>query len=145
LLPGSAKHCVPPRLRHGNWGWRKYQHHGRWQRLPPTVPMARIWVVATAAAAWARAGKRAVTSAWRSRSASVTAAPMRRPPSAVPAMPCSSGMRLTLTSTSGTGMPGPPMRSFMRPSRSVPPASTWARGPCAASAAIASASEAAST
>src|SRR5690242_7797209 len=107
--------------------------------------MARICAVATAAAAWPRAGKRRVTRGSRSRSLRVTAAPIRRPPSGRSAMPPSSGMRLTLTSTSGTDMRGPAMRSFIRPRRSVPPARTWARPPCSESAPTASSIDAAST
>ena len=40
--PFKAKHWAPPFLVHSNSAWRKYQHRGRWARLPPSVAMFRI-------------------------------------------------------------------------------------------------------
>src|SRR5438105_1431787 len=40
--PVAAKHSEPPFFRQTASSRRKYQHRGRWQRLPPTVPRLRI-------------------------------------------------------------------------------------------------------
>ena len=47
ILAGERKSTVvPPFLKHGN-PFRKYQHHGRWQTLPASVPTFLICGVAT--------------------------------------------------------------------------------------------------
>ena len=53
---------MPPFFRHGK-PLRKYQHHGRWQTLPASVPTLRICGVATVSAASASTAILAVGSA----------------------------------------------------------------------------------
>ncbi len=129
--PSTAKHRAPPFLRHANSSLRKYQHRGRWLRLPPTVPTLRICGVPTSSAACASAGKLRCTSACAARSASVTADPMRNPPSGVLAIVRSRFFTFTRRS-------GSTMWSFIIARRSMPPASGSLRPRSGPSAPIAS-------
>ena len=102
---------------------RKYQQRGRCARLPPIVAMLRICGVAACAHAAASAGQRLWTPACASIAASVDSGPSSSSPDGAVTMPSSPVMPRRLTRRDGASRP-----SFMRSSRSTPPALTTTPG-----------------
>ena len=83
VLPVHCEARRAPFFRQGNSSLRKYQHRGRWLRLPPTVPTLRICGVPTSPAASVMGWIHPPCVHVFRELVSDTAAPIRRPPSGV--------------------------------------------------------------